>query len=401
VILLRECPPTAGLPLHWSDFFGREPESLETGLADFVGVPVQIEGSGTASLIIALETLKRLTSRKTVVITAYTCPLVPLAIRRCGLRIKVCDTEKNGYGFDRSALEDAVDSDTACIIPAHLGGGVCDLEWVLEMAKRRGAYVIEDAAQALGASWRGRPAGSFGDVGVFSLGVGKGLTIYKGGFLIARDPSIREALRRTSRELVSRNSLAEIVRTVSLAGYRILYNPTCLRFAYGSHLRRWLACGRPERAVGDEFDGEIPMFEVGTVRKNIGARALPRLRDAIAGNADRALRRIRLLEEVPGLEVVRGLPDSSGSWPFIMVLLNSEDSCAAALSRLWTSGLGVTKLFVRDLTGYDFLKETVPPANTPNARSFAARHLTITNSPWLRERDFERIVEVLYDVSRR
>jgi perosamine synthetase len=400
VMIAREYPPTAGLPLRWSDFGGIPPESLEDGLAGFVGVPeTQIECSGTASLVVALETLKRLSRRKTVVITAYTCPLVPLAVHRCGLKIRVCDIEKERFDFDSSALNGAVDGDTLCIIPAHLGGGVSNLEAALEIAKRAGAFVVEDATQSLGATWRGHAAGSWGDIGFFSLGAGKGLTIYKGGFLIARDLAIRAELRETSREIVVRDPAAEILRFIELVGYRLLYNPVGLRFAYGAHLRRWLARGRPERAVGDEFGDVIPLHTISTIRKNIGARALPRLRDAIAGNVLRAQTRMATLENIPGLTVIRDLPDSSGAWTFLMVLFDSERACTAALAKLWTAGLGVTKLFVHELTGYEFLKEIVPAAETPNARSFAARHLTITNSSWLGDEEFARIVRVLLDVS--
>ena len=114
----------------------------------------------------------------------------------------------------------------------------------------------------------------------------------------------------------------------------------------------------------------------------------------------RAQTRVATLEKIKGLRVIRDLPDSSGAWSFIMVLFDSERACTAALAKLWTAGLGVTKLFVHELTGYDFLREVVPAVETPNARSFAARHLTITNSAWLGDEEFARIVRVLRDASR-
>ena len=391
-----EIPPTAGLPLLWSDFFGTPAESLEAGLARFIGVPeVQIECSGTAALIVALETLKKRSPRKTVVISAFTCPLVPLAIHRCGLKIAVCDTEKDRSDFDAAALNRAVGSDTLCVIPAHLGGGVSNLEPVLGIAKRCGAFVVEDATQSFGALWRGQPAGTVGDIGFFSLGAGKGLSIYKGGFLFAREPETRAALRETSREIVPSRPLTELVRFFELVGYRVFYNRSGLRFVYGAPLRRHLALGRPERAVGDEVDPNIPIHKVSEVRKRVGASALARLREAIAQNAARAQRRIAELEKIAGVTVVKDLPDGSGACTFIMVLFVSKERCDAALAKLWKAGLGVTKLFIHDIAGYTFLKGIVPAADVPNARSFAARHLSITNSAWLGDQDFERILSVI------
>lgn len=396
-----EIPPTAGLPLLWADFFGTPPESLEAGLAKFIGVPeVQVECSGTAALIVALETLKKRSLRKTVVIPAFTCPLVPLAVHHCGLRIAVCDTEKDRFDFDAAALNRAVDSDTLCIIPAHLGGSVSNLEPALEIAKRSGASLIEDATQSFGAMWRGRPAGTIGEVGFFSLGAGKGLSIYKGGFLFAREPETRAALRETSREIVPSKPLMELVRFFELIGYRIFYNRCGLRFVYGAPLRRHLAHGRLERAVGDEVDPNIPLHKVGEVRKRVGACALARLRNAIAQNAVRAQKRIAELEKIAGVTVVKDLPDSSGACTFIMVLFDSKERCDAALARLWTAGLGVTKLFLHEISDYTFLNKIIAAADAPNARSFAARHLSITNSAWLGDHDFERILDVIRDCAR-
>jgi len=65
-----------------------------------------------------------------------------------------------------------------------------NLEPVFEI-ERVGAFVVEDAAQALGATWRARPAGTLGDIGIYSLSRGKGLTVYEGGFWVARSRELR------------------------------------------------------------------------------------------------------------------------------------------------------------------------------------------------------------------
>jgi len=65
---------------------------------------------------------------------------------------------------------------------------------------------------------------------------------------------------------------------------------------------------------------------------------------------------------------------------------------------LWTAGLGVSRLFIHALPDYPYLAAQLGPADVPNARDFAARMLTISNSPWLQERDFLRIFSVLAHV---
>jgi perosamine synthetase len=392
----RELPPTAGLPLTWRDFAPtRSPTPLEDGLARFLAVPrVQIECSGTASLLIALQTLRRMSARRTVVIPAYTCPLVALAVDRAGLRIRLCDTAADRFDFDPQALQAACSDDTLCILPTHLGGTVADLEPVLAAATRHGAFVVEDAAQALGATWRGRPVGTIGDVGFYSLARGKGLTLFEGGVLVARDPSLRDALAETSRALVPNRWTIEACRLVQLAGYAAAYRPAVLPVVYGLPRRYWLAHGDPARAVGDVAE-RIPLHRVSAFRKRIGAAALPRLEPWLQSAARRGRERAERISQLDGLEVVHGSADGEDTWPFLIVRFRSAATCERALGSLWRSRLGVTRLFAFDLTGYSFLETIVPRDPVPNARSLAARCLTISNSPWVSEEDFERVLEVL------
>jgi perosamine synthetase len=393
----RELPPTAGLPLRWRDFLPRrDGVDFETGLARFLNVPaVQVECSGTSCLVIALETLKRLSSRRTVVVPAYTCPLVPLAVARAGLRVRLCDTRMDRFDFDPDALSAACDSDTLCIVPTHLGGAAADLAPVLEIARHVGAYIVEDAAQALGATWRGRPLGMIGDIGFYSLGRGKGFTLYEGGVMVARDEAIRKMLVETSTRLVSERPFFEWFRLVQLIGFRLGYHPAVLYLIYGLPLRYWLKKGDLLRASGDPFKWNIPLHPMGAWRRRIGAAALQRLPVAVMENTERGRRRAKQLENVQGLRVINELPQSHGTWPFLTVLLETKEVRDRAFSRLGSSGLGVTRLFIRDLTGYPDLHEIVPTAPVPNASSLAERCLTITNSPWLSETEFSFICETL------
>lgn len=392
----RELPPTAGLPTRAADFLPWTPrESLEQGLARFLGVPeVAIECSGTAALVVALECLKRRSARRTVVIPAYTCPLVPLAVERAGLRVALCDTAPDGFDLDPASLARAAGDDALAIVPTHLGGAVADLDPVLDAARRAGAFVIEDAAQSLGASWRDRPVGTVGDVGFFSLARGKGLTLFEGGVLVARDPALRRELAATSRGIVPRRPIFEAWRMLQLAGYAASYRPALLGLVYGLPLRYWLARGELERAVGDDA-GDIPIHRVSALRKRIGAAGLARLADWLRDAAGRGERRAAELDRIDGVRVVRGARDGVPTWPFVMVLFESAAACERALAELWRCGLGVTRLFVRDLASYRFLERIVPRGSVPNARSFAMRCLTVSNSPWVSDADFARVVESL------
>jgi len=397
VKMALEAPPTAGLPLAWTDFVRapREPD-LGRALATFLGVDsVGVACSGTASLIVTLETLKRRSSRRTVVVPAYTCPLVPLAVAQVGLHVRLCDLSADRFDFDPERLAEMCDGDTLAVLPTHLGGMAANLEPVLEIAARAGAYVVEDAAQALGASWHGRPAGTIGDIGVYSLSRGKGLTVYEGGFWVARDPELSAAITRTADALMPFRVGIEVVRIVQLLGYRLLYNPVGLRLAYGIPLRRALARGDLLRAVGDDYRSAIPLHRMSAWRQRIGASALARLPSALAANARRGRVRAAELRQIPGIEVVDELPETAGTFPFLMVLTDSSEKRDHILDRLWNEAIGVNRLFLHDLTAYDYLERIVPRAEMRNARSFAERSLTISNSEHVSEETFRRIRDTI------
>jgi dTDP-4-amino-4,6-dideoxygalactose transaminase len=399
----RELPPTAGLPLKWQDFRrGKEQqESFEDGLARFLDMPsVQVECSGTACLFIALETLKRKSNRRTVVIPGYTCPLVPMVIKKAGLRIAVCDTQPDRFDFDLNVLEKICNKDTLCVVPTHLGGLVADLSPALEIAGQNGAWLIEDAAHALGARWYQDNVGTVCDLGFYSFAAGKGLTLYEGGALVARDPGMRKSLIETSREIVPQRIDWELMRICQLIGYGLFYNPRGLSFTYGANLRHWLRQGDPVNAAGEHFT-QIPVHKVSSFRKSVGASALTRLKTHLEDNVDRGRRRTNRLSEIEGLAVLRELPNTSATWPTIMVAMPTRDACQLALNELWSKGLGVTKLFIHDLSSYGYLRGLLPDVKTPNAQALSERSLTISNSAWLSDDEFESIVRVLESAAKR
>jgi dTDP-4-amino-4,6-dideoxygalactose transaminase len=395
---IKEIPPTAGLPLTWRDLFPAG-ASLEKGMADFIHLPaVQITCSGTAAQIITLTTLKRQSARRKVILPAYTCPLVALAVLHCGLQPVLCDLQPNSFDLDHNQLAALCDENTLAVIATHLGGRVANLSPLLEIARSRGAYVIEDAAQSLGAAWQGKAVGMAGDAGFYSLAVGKGLTIYEGGVLVAHDANLRKKLQATAEEISPSKGLWELRRSVELLGYAALYQPWGLPIVYGLPLRQALKKNALIKAVGDNFSDDIPLHPVGHWRKSVGANALKRLPEFLDRLQQQAMPRLARLNTITGSQVMQDAADDKytrGTWPFFMVLMPTQAARDAALKTLWGAGLGVSRLYIHALPDYPYLSGRVGQAeisNTvPNARDFAARMLTVSNSLWLDDNKFEQI----------
>ncbi|WP_018609292.1 DegT/DnrJ/EryC1/StrS family aminotransferase [Uliginosibacterium gangwonense] len=393
----REIPPTAGLPLHLRDLLPVRRGDFATQAARFLGVSrAGLECSGTACLIVILSALRRLSPRSKVIVPAYTCPLVALAIAHCGLKTVLCDLAPNSFDLDKTALAALCDQDTLAVIPTHLAGRVADVAGAAQIAHACGALVVEDAAQAFGARIHGESIGLMGDAGFFSFAAGKGLSLYEGGLWVARDPALAHAIARVSDEIVPVDWRMEWMRSLELCGYAAFYRPSSLNYVYGIPLRRGLRTGNLEEAVGDVFDPELPLHKVGRWRQAVGLRALKRLPGFQAETASQAQRRITQLAALPGVQVVAdAVPNAQGVWPSLMVLLPDVQTRDAAMAELWGAGLGVTRMFIHALHDYAYLRPWVEQGDYPHARDFADRSLTISNSPWLDDADFERILTVL------
>lgn len=390
----REAPPTAGLPLGIADLGGDVPAPLTALAAQWLGVDeAQLECSGTAALTVALTALSdHARGRREVAIPAFTCPLVPLAIRRAGLEPRLVDLLPGHFDMDPARLRDACGERTLAIVPTHLGGRTADVATANAVARESGAWVVEDAAQALGARIDGHAAGTHGDAGFYSLAAGKGLSIFEGGLLVTKDETLRDSFRRAARRIARWHPGWELRRTLELAGYAAFYRPHGLGVAYGKPLRRALRRGDLLGAAGEHFDADFPLHRVGRWRRAVGARAFHRLPRFIEATTAQARERLPALTSIRGVHV---FADDGGTWPYLMLLLPDEAARDAVMQRLWASRHGVGRMFVHALPDYPYLGAMAGGDDVPNARDFAARTLTVTNSPWLDDASFEHVCAVI------
>ncbi len=172
---------------------GKNNKALQEELADFIGVKHTVTlNSGTDALHLALRALD-IGKGDEVISTAFTFVATSEAIGIVGAKPVFVDIDKDTFNIDPKKIEDAITPRTKAIIPVHLYGQPADMDAILDIAKRHNLYVIEDACQAIGALYKGKMVGSFGDIGCFSFYPTKNLgAMGDGGLLTTNSDAIKD-----------------------------------------------------------------------------------------------------------------------------------------------------------------------------------------------------------------
>jgi len=176
---------------------GEEVEAFERDYADYVGVRECVGvGSGTAALTIALRAAG-IGPGDEVLVPGMTFVASALAVIHAGASPVLCDVRDSDGLIDVESAAACVTARTAAVMPVHLYGRLCDMDAVARLAERFGLAVIEDAAQAHGASRGGRRGGAFGLAAGFSFYPSKNLgALGDGGAVCTDDPELAGRARR-------------------------------------------------------------------------------------------------------------------------------------------------------------------------------------------------------------
>lgn len=198
----------------WGQYHGDHVCALEAELAAFHQVPYAITcASGTLAVEAALRAL-RVNAGDEVVMAAYEYESTFLTLHAIGAKPVLVDVHPANWQLDPPKLEAALSQQTKAIICSHLHGGIVPMREVMAIARKHRVCVVEDAAQACGATVDGKPAGTWGDIGTLSFGGSKLLTAGRGGALLFNDaPLFQRAKTWLHRGLQLWGPLSELQAT--------------------------------------------------------------------------------------------------------------------------------------------------------------------------------------------
>ena len=175
---------------------GPKVQRFERMLADYLGVAeCRCVSSCTAALILSLRVLG-IGPGDEVLVPAMTFVASANAVEHAGATPVLIDSVPGTGLIDLDRAQDAITPRTKAIMPVHLAGRPVDMDRLTQIRDEHGLNIIEDAAHALGARWRDRPIGAFGNLTAFSFYVTKNISTIEGGALVTDDPAVASRVER-------------------------------------------------------------------------------------------------------------------------------------------------------------------------------------------------------------
>ena len=391
----RTLPPAAA-PLSFRDLFSGlkgatdgagEQERLKLQLKEFFNKKhCVLVSSGKAALTLILLALKEIhPERNQVLIPAFSCYSVPSAIVRAGLQVQLCDIDLQTLDYDFAQLEAKIKNpNLLCVLSLHLFGLPANIERLKQIRRDPAVTVVEDAAQAMGGEWQGKRLGTMGDVGFFSLGRGKAVTAIEGGIILTDDDGLGDRLHFLEGGLSECSTLKMGTQFVYALALLFLLRPAFY----------WIPSSIPFLRLGEtRFD---PHFSVGKL-SGFQAGLLRDLRHKISGNRSARRANIQFWIDkcsslgVKCLENQTLIPDLIR---FPLHLAN-RDAVERIMEKSRLQGYGLARTYPDAIHGIQELKDQFVGQDFANARQATQEMVTLPVHGFLKEKDRERIAELL------
>lgn len=181
--------------LH-SDFITTGPkiEEFEQKVAEYTGAGYAVAVSNGTAALHAACFAAGIGSGDEVITTPITFAASANCVLYCGGKPVFADIDKDTYNISTEDIERKITKQTKAVIPVHYAGQPCDINKIHEIAKKNGLIIIEDAAHALGADYKGKKIGSFSDMTIFSFHPVKHITTGEGGMILTNDRELYQRL---------------------------------------------------------------------------------------------------------------------------------------------------------------------------------------------------------------
>ena len=348
---------------------------------------VFLVSSGKAAIWIILTSLQKLSEKREIIIPAYSSFCLASAAARSGLPVKLCDIDPATLDFDLEKLERAITERTLAVIPVHNYGLVCRLDEIRGMAQSKGAFVIEDAAQAAGASFKNQRVGTLGDAGVLSFGRGKNIYTLGGGAILTDNEVLAGEIKNQMRGLRSASKLPTLINLGAGFGTSLFIRPSVYA----------IPASIPFLKLGaNVFDPDFQLNTFPALNATIGVNTFQNLDSFNQVRMENAAYLKQRFESLKECNIPKPASDAASVYLRFPIVFNGGEKREEALRLLSQKGMGANRSYPTPLNGIaEFRKYLVEEGPFPEAESISQRILTLPTHPYVTRQDMDEMASIV------
>jgi perosamine synthetase len=327
-------------------------------------------------------------SKNEVVVPSWTCFSVAASIARAGLRIRPVDIDPLTMDYNYDRLRKIDFSRVLAVVACNLFGIVSDWTSLRSLAREHSFFLIDDAAQSFGTLVDGRPSGTLGDAGFYSLDRGKNLSTWSGGILVTDRDDLAVPINRIVESLAHPGVVTEAAALFKMFIYSLLLRPRSY----------WFPNMLPFLGLGETvYDERFRTARLSRLQQCAGGILLDRLGSL---NEHRAACGEQLIDGISRLDKF-AIPGSNSSrrtvYLRLPILAQNQTARDRAVSSLRRAGITASTMYpsiIRDIPGIEPRLACID-SDFPGGKEFVARLFTLPTHAYVRQRDIERMVGVL------
>ena len=320
--------------------------------------------------------------RDLVVVPSYTCYSVAASVLKAGLRLLICDINEKTLSYDQEQLESIDYQHVLAIVSSNLYGLPNNLPKLEALARNNGVYLIDDAAQSLGATVEGRPVGSFGDAGILSLDKGKVITSINGGIIVTSNPSIARRINAEYQRIRKQTVAGRSIELIKLTAYFLLLHPV----AY------WLPAKMPFLGLGKTRYDEN--YAIERYFESLAPLAIAQLSRMEELNNHRRRCASKYSAHIPKTDLLGMTPELTNSVPiYLRFPLRIEDASIRQTFLQDFRQFGCSVSYPTAIADIPQIRQRVHVHNNlyESGQAVAAQLVTLPTHSFVRDSDIEQI----------
>lgn len=355
----------------------------------------QLTSTGRAGLTVLLSAFRSLVppERDEVVLPSYTCYSVAASVVRAGLRLRIVDVDPSSIDFDLEKLGNEDFRRVLAVVVTNLYGLPGRLPEISRIARDNNVFLIDDAAQSLGARVGGRPSGAWGDAGLLSFDKGKAVSAIDGGAVVTDSDAVAREIEVRLRGSGRPGLLTTCAQALKVGAYVAFLRPEWY----------WIVNALPGLGLGrTEYRTDFPLRAASPWLAALAATMWPRLTDFCVRRVANARRYLEGISRISAFTPVRPVAGAEPTYLRLPLVAADEDLQRRLIGELNGAGIGASGSYPGAISDIAAVRPHL--AGRPDAtagRSVAGRIVTLPTHPYVSPRDIDRALGVLVACSPR